>query len=92
MEEELDQFYLVEDIAEFCDYYHVFYKQKQATIYIQNHIKFGLVDSNRDIKVLTLHSLIDLEKFIHEIPWDFIKNNYNLSQRFITEFEEYLEN
>lgn len=92
MEEELDQFYILEDIAEFCDYYHIFYKRKEAQIYIETHIKFGLADYNRDIKVLTLQCSEDIHKFKHEIPWEYIKNNYKLTERFISEFDEYLEN
>ncbi len=85
----MNQLYLVEDIAEFCDCYHIFENKEQAQKYIKDHIKMGLVDCNRDIKVLTLTYITDLQYLKYEIPWEYVKKNYNLTERFITEFEEY---
>jgi hypothetical protein len=85
----MDKLYLVEDIADFCDCYHIFDNKEKAQKYIKDHIKQGLVDYNRDIKVLTLTCITDLQNLKYEIPWEYIKNNYNLNYRFISEFEEY---
>lgn len=85
----MNKLYLVEDIEEFCDCYHIFNDKEQAQKYIKDNIKMGLVDYNRDIKVLTLKYITDLQDLKYEIPWEYIKKHYKLTDRFIQEFEEY---
>lgn len=87
----IDTLYFVENIDVFCDHYRVFDNYEYAKQYIKDNIKIGLVDYNRGIKVLELKYQKDIENLLHEeIPWEYIEINYNLSDRFLKEFEEYI--